>query len=419
MIGIIIEGIKLLKAIYEIKDQLDENNTTGIRLCERVSIFEKFLQELEAKLMPDLNICENNDNETSLEASLRCLVNLLKEMKEYLEKFLKKGSTYGNTKRFVLSVAYRNDIAKNYSSFNQRITDCVNNLMPNLAMNFEVQRQLDAESLHNQVEMMSDEVVEELLVLISSHAELKTYLAEMCEVINQNSVAVKENQTEFQHYLTECNSLAKENANTNDLILTHIVELEKKIESKKPLVVKDLKGVQEAIYTEQERIQSLITENLHSFTSSLNDVKELINNLQSNADKADEALLQHLEVIREKIEKQTSLNMKEFNELKQVVKAEHKELIDELEARFQSLNLLSVQTDLKFVKDLMGELIRLADTSSQDNRSMKEQLAELEKKIGANIITQIIKPTFVICAISNIASVSGFFSFKTAKIVVS
>ena len=181
MLSDIATAISILSEIYDIYVQLKEDQILFRRLCERVQLFTKFLQELQA------NCANPNYKPTdSLRGYITQLTALLSEIKDFVAKHSKKSNSfYGSFKRIIITSSFRNKFTNDVNSLNQRINDCVSNLLPSLGVNFEEQRRLDTEALKNQIDYVADDVVNQLVQLNSQGNSSK--MMELLTDIKSNS----------------------------------------------------------------------------------------------------------------------------------------------------------------------------------------------------------------------------------------
>ena len=158
MLSDIVTAINILSEIYNIYEKLKEDQILFRRLCERVQLFTKFLQELQT------NCANPNYKPTaSLKDYTVQLTTLLGEVKDFLTKHSKKSkSFYGSFKRIIITTSFRNKFTNDLNSLNQRINDCVTNLLPSLGINFEEQRRLDTEALKNKIDYVAGDVVNQV-----------------------------------------------------------------------------------------------------------------------------------------------------------------------------------------------------------------------------------------------------------------
>lgn len=141
MMDLIFDGIRILNAIYNIRQQLRENQKSCRRLCVRVEIFRTFLEERKDQLdtfrpphFPPVNL-------SSLQLSLKQLVDLLQEIHDYVVKYRQGGSF----RCMIVNATFRYSQAQDFTSFNQRINDCATTLLPSLMINVEQQRHEELE----------------------------------------------------------------------------------------------------------------------------------------------------------------------------------------------------------------------------------------------------------------------------------
>ena len=204
MLSDIVNALKILREIYSIYEQLKENKILFRRSCERAQLFTNFLQELQ------VNCSNPKFNATaSLRDSVIQLTGLLSEIKDFLTSNSKNSNSFfGSVKRIVFSISFRNHFTNDLNSLNQRINDCVSNLLPSLGVNFEEQRHLDTEALKNQIDCVADDVVHQLIQLNLQGNSLK-----MMEILTDIKLKSDDIKTE---------------------IMGQILQLEKKISSSKP-----------------------------------------------------------------------------------------------------------------------------------------------------------------------------------------
>ena len=225
-------ALKILNEIYSIYQQLRENDVLFRRLCERVQLFTNFLQELQVN-------CSNPKftATVSLRGSVIQLTGLLSDIKHFLTKNSKNSSSfYGSVNRIVTSVSFRKHFTNSLNSLNQRINDCVSNLLPSLSINFEEQRRLDTEALKNQIDYVSDDVVNQLIQLNMNRDSSK--MMELLTDIKSNSDDTK----------TE--------------IMGQILQLEKKISSSKPLTLRDFVELEDLFHKEKETLKAFLDDKL-------------------------------------------------------------------------------------------------------------------------------------------------------------
>ena len=121
MLSDIATAISILREIYSIYEQLKEDQILFRRLCERVQLFAKFLQELQAS-------CANPNYKptASLRGYVTQLTTLLNEIKDFVTKHSKNSNSfYGSFKRIITTSTFRNKFTNELNSLNQRINDFV------------------------------------------------------------------------------------------------------------------------------------------------------------------------------------------------------------------------------------------------------------------------------------------------------
>ena len=148
MLSDILRALEIIREIYGIYEQLKEGDVLSRRLCERVQLFTNFLEELQTKYA-------NSEFQptASMRDSVVQLAGVLNETKDFLTKnSINSKSVFGPVRRIFMSLLCRNKFTDDLNSLNQRINDCISNLLPSQVLNSEEQRRLDTEDLKNQTE---------------------------------------------------------------------------------------------------------------------------------------------------------------------------------------------------------------------------------------------------------------------------
>ena len=180
----------------------------------------------------------------SMRDSVVQLAGLLGEIKDFLTKnSINSKSVFGSVRRIVMSVSFRNEFTSDLNSLNQRINDCVSNLLPSLGLNFEEQRRLDTEALKNQIEYVADDVVNQLI-----ESNLQGNSSRMMELLTD----MKSNSDDMK---TE--------------MMGQILELEKKISSSNRLTSKDFVELRDFIHKEKETLNAFLDDKLAEYNSQI------------------------------------------------------------------------------------------------------------------------------------------------------
>jgi hypothetical protein len=119
----------------------------------------------------------------------------------------------------------------------------VSNLLPSLGINFEEQRRLDTEALKNQIDCVSDDVVNQLIQL------------------NMNGDSSK-----MMELLTEIKSNSDD---TKTEIMGQILQLEKKISSSKPLTLRDFVELEDLFRREKETLKAFLDDKLAEYNHQI------------------------------------------------------------------------------------------------------------------------------------------------------
>jgi hypothetical protein len=243
MLSDIVTAINILSEIYNIYEQLKEDQILFRRLCERVQLFTKFLQELQTNCAYP-NYKPTDPGTDSLEGNIIQLTSLLSEIKDFLTKHSESNkSFYGSFKRIIITASFRNKFTNNLNSLNQRINGCVCNLLPSLGINFEEQNRLDTESLKNQIDVVADDVVNQLIQL-----------------------NFQGNSSKIMELLTDIKS------NSDDMeseIMGQILALEKKISSSKTLTLRDIVKLEDLLYKEKETLKAFLDDKLAEYNNQI------------------------------------------------------------------------------------------------------------------------------------------------------
>eukprot|EP00981_Chlorochromonas_danica_P013447 scaffold6367_cov155-Ochromonas_danica.AAC.1 len=217
MLDLIVDGIQLLQAIYTLRKQLNDNQEACLLLCDRVRIFDSWLQEWAGK--------DRFPDNASLEMSIQSLLTLLTEIGEFVRKFTKQGgSVWGQAKRFGKRVFFRQTVAESLSDFHQRIDQCALTLNISLTMSAEDKRREEMDALRNELNANSEDLMKELRELKSDPGKLKELLEGLREEVGEGNVD----------------------------ILREIKSLQKKVESQDPLSLRDLGGLEESLKASNE-----------------------------------------------------------------------------------------------------------------------------------------------------------------------
>ena len=268
MLSDIVSALEFLNEIYSIYEQFQENEVLFRRLCERVQLFTNFLQELQIN-------CSNPkfSATASLRDSVIQLTNLLGEIKDFLTNNSKSSdSFFGSVKRIVISISFRNHFTNDLNSLNQRINDCVSNLLPSLGINFEEQRRLDTEALKNQIDFVTDDVVHQLIQL-----NLQGNSSKMMELLTD----IKSNSDDMK---TE--------------IVAQILELETKISSSKRLTSKDFVELRDLFHKEKETLKAFLDDKLAEYNHQIQiGLHKMEENIGEKIDKIDGVLFKILNEI--------------------------------------------------------------------------------------------------------------------------
>jgi hypothetical protein len=102
MLDIVIKGIQILQALYNLREELKENNRSCANLCERAGQFEKFLEEWKDRLptssRPGSGLPTVRHVVSAAESSIHGLVKLLKEIEEYVRPFVEDKKSFFKVK---------------------------------------------------------------------------------------------------------------------------------------------------------------------------------------------------------------------------------------------------------------------------------------------------------------------------------
>jgi hypothetical protein len=267
--------IKILSEIYGIYEQLNESQILFKRLCERVVLFDVFLQELKT------NCSKPQFQPTaSLSTNIKQLTTALSETKDFVTSNCKNyNSLFGTFKRISISILFGKKFTNDLNSLNQRINDCISNLLPSLGINFEEQRRLDTEALKNQIDYVADDI--------------KSQLAQL---------ALQGNSSKMLELLTDIKS------NSDDMkseIVGQILALEKKISSSKRLTSTDFEELRDLLHDEKETLKEFLDDKLAEYTYQV----------RRGLDKLEENIGGKIEIIDGKIEKNYEVLNKILNEI--------------------------------------------------------------------------------------------------------
>eukprot|EP00981_Chlorochromonas_danica_P010271 scaffold3072_cov125-Ochromonas_danica.AAC.2 len=218
MLDLIVDGIKLLQTIYTLRKQLNDNQEACLLLCDRVRIFDSWLQEWAGK--------DRYPDNASLEMSIQSLLTLLTEIGEFVRKFTKRGgSVWGQAKRLGKKVLFRKTAAESLNDFHQRIDQCASLLnISLLTMSAEDKRLEEMAALRNELNAQSEDLIEELRELKSDPGKLKELLEGLSEEVGEGNVD----------------------------ILREIKSLQQKVESQDSLSLRDLGGLEESLKASNE-----------------------------------------------------------------------------------------------------------------------------------------------------------------------
>ncbi|RYH17727.1 hypothetical protein EON65_28215 [archaeon] len=198
MLGLIKDGLDIIKAIYELREQLKENDTACIYLADRAKGFEQFFRDWQINLQRKLPVPPTTSNTaspsvatigtstssiptdlTSLELSLTQLRGVLQDVHGFIAKYRKGGSWFSKAKGLAMKVAWRNARKKEMQSLNQRLNDCVSNLLPGQLVDVEEQLRKTVEDTQDVLGAMLEEVMGELVGLGGQSSEQMGLLAEI------------------------------------------------------------------------------------------------------------------------------------------------------------------------------------------------------------------------------------------------
>eukprot|EP01039_Chlorochromonas_danica_P010073 gene10073-biopygen5056 len=219
MLDLIVDGIQLLQAIYTLRKQLNDNQEACLLLCDRVRIFDSWLQEWAGK--------DRFPDNASLEMSIQSLLTLLTEIGEFVRKFTKQGGpVWGQAKRATKKVFFRQTVAESLNDFHKRIDQCASALNICLTMSAEDKRREEMVALRNELNAQSEDLMAELRELKSDPGKLKELLKGLREEVGEGNVA----------------------------ILREIKSLQQKMESQDPLSLRDLGGLEESLKASNEAL---------------------------------------------------------------------------------------------------------------------------------------------------------------------
>ena len=255
MLELVRTGVEILKFLYEAREQLKENQTTCRRLCTRVEIFSTFLSELKNEHI----LSSKKKSFAGFERSIGVLVTLLREVKEYVVHHLGQStdSTLKQAQRMVLNVTFRKSKAKELMDFNQRINDCVHNLMPGLVVNIENQRRDDFEDFNTHMEAMMQDLNESL------------------------EESYKKGVSSLQQALSD---IKRDCHNENQEFVNSLTSLEKKVLSNQKISFRDLIGLQDALKHQFQIVIEEVKKDMEYVLKELLEVKGMIVDLRSGLD---------------------------------------------------------------------------------------------------------------------------------------
>eukprot|EP01039_Chlorochromonas_danica_P011260 gene11260-biopygen5633 len=220
MLDLIVDGIQLLQVIYTLRKQLNDKQEACLLLCDRVRIFDSWLQEWAGK--------DRFPDNASLEMSIQSLLTLLTEIDEFVRKSIeKRGSVWGQAKRATKKVLFRQTVAESLNDFHRRIDQCASLLnISLLTMSTEDKRREEMVALRNELNAQSEDLMAELRELKSDPGKLKELLEPLSEEVGEGNVG----------------------------ILREIKSLQQKVESQDPLSLRDLGGLEESLKASNEAL---------------------------------------------------------------------------------------------------------------------------------------------------------------------
>eukprot|EP01040_Poterioochromonas_malhamensis_P020079 gene20079-23900_t len=192
MLDLIVDGIQLLQAIYTLQNQLNDKQEACLLLCDRVRIFDSWLQEWAGK--------DRFPDNASLEMSIQSLLTLLTEIGEFVRKFTKQGgSVWGQALRGAKKVLFRQSMAESLDDFHRRIDQCALALNINLTISAEDKRWEELLALRDELNAHSVDLMEELWRSRRVPGKLKELLEALREDIGKDNTAVLKEIKSLQH----------------------------------------------------------------------------------------------------------------------------------------------------------------------------------------------------------------------------
>eukprot|EP00981_Chlorochromonas_danica_P004442 scaffold889_cov127-Ochromonas_danica.AAC.1 len=219
MLDLIHDGIKLLQVIYTLREQLNANQEACLLLCDRVRIFDSWLQEWAGK--------DRFPDNASLEMSIQSLLTLLTEIGEFVRKFTEKGgSVWGQAKRVTNAVLGRQTVAESLRDFHHRIDQCASALNICLTISAEDKRREEMAALRNELNAHSEDLLEELREFKRDPGKLKELLEALREEVGEDHGSIQ----------------------------NEIKSLQQKVESQVSLSLRDLGGLEESLKASNEAL---------------------------------------------------------------------------------------------------------------------------------------------------------------------
>eukprot|EP00981_Chlorochromonas_danica_P001871 scaffold386_cov174-Ochromonas_danica.AAC.45 len=342
MLDLILDAIKILHVIYNLREELRDNDKACQLLCGRVTIFDSWLQDWKEKNRLPYN--------ASLVLSIQSLLTLLTEIRDFLRKFTKQGgSILGQAKRVTKKAFFSRKMAEKLNDFHRRIDQCALALNICLTTSAEDKRREEMVALRNELNTHSDDLMEELGALNRDPDELK----ELFE------------------------ALREEAGEDNAAILREISSLQQKVEGKASW---DLSRLNESLKESNEALVVQMEKLCELFARDLSDVKAIMIRLQAAAQQGDVRVLEQLKAMETKVSHHCSVSMEEVHALKQSLQDVSREDVKALKDKLEALNLLSLKDDLTQVKSLLQGL-KEAAASQADKQRLEELAKRLEEKI--------------------------------------
>lgn len=337
MIEQIRSGLDILKFITNVREQLKENQRSCRRLCERVEIFADFLSDLDDEESLNKKIQSFN----GLERSITVLVKLLSDIQGYLRKHTEStgDSLFKQAHRVVVNVSNRESKALQLSTFNQRINDCVNKLLPGLVVSAERQRQEDSDDLRLHMEEVSAGIVDEILsAQREGNDQVKKVIAEL-----KADCSSQQKEVLQKLRLLEVRAIAGETLSHSD---------------------SDIAALTDALSRETETVLIAMRAEFDTVRQSLDEAKTVLGQLRDSLGESEGRIIDGLE---ERLVSRQALTSREINDLRVSVSADKQDFITVLESKFSDLDMTSVRRDLHTISELLRDLKSVNNSDCNNN----------------------------------------------------